>query len=315
MAEATTITELESRIRGFINTARTQHLLLQNAAMWNQLCSSLDAIGDTELCFEAYDKAPTSSGDGETYLLVYGVIQALIIQQDAVQHLSEALSIPFQPNPALTQIREVRNSSVGHPTKRRGKKPRSHFISRISMSKSGFQLMTVYPDHGAAEFTPVDIPAMMAAQREQLCAVMKQVLAELDMRDKEHRAMFANSKLVDAFPVTMSYYFEKIYETIGGTKPREYGGMHVRLLQESLDRFKAGLAERGSAGAYDSVEYHLGLVAHPLDELAKYFASPQSSKLDERDAYIFVHFAQDQMKTLIEMAGEIDSDYEASKDS
>ena len=43
---------------------------------------------------------------------------------------------PFDPDPLLTEIREVRNSSVGHPTKRRGE-TRTHFISRITMSKGG----------------------------------------------------------------------------------------------------------------------------------------------------------------------------------
>ena len=104
------ISGLENQIRGYINRARTQYVLLQNAQSWNQLCSSLDVIGDTELCFEAYDQSPSPSGDGATYLLVYGALQALVLQQDAVRHMAEALKIVFVPDP--------------------------NFISRISMTKS-----------------------------------------------------------------------------------------------------------------------------------------------------------------------------------
>lgn len=304
------ISDLEQLIRNHINRGRVKHLLLQEPLQWNQLCSSLDTIGDTELCFEAYEKA-TPSGDGALYLLMYGVVQALVLQQDAVRHMSEALGIAFEPEPLLQEIRELRNSSVGHPTKRRGK-PRVHFISRISMSKTGFQLMTVYPDHSPADFTPVDIPGMIRTQRARLCSVMQQVVDALEKRDKEHREMFSKTKLVETFPPTMGYYFEKLYEAVGGRHSAEYGAAHVKLLQEAVERFKLALKERGSAGAYDSVEYHLELVDYPLGELAAYFLSPQSARLSDRDANIFTHFVQDQMRQLREMAVEIDQDYEGS---
>jgi len=281
---------------------------------WNQLCSSLDVIGDTELCFDAYEAAPTPEEGGPTYLLVYGVLQALVLQQDAVRHMAEALDIPYTPDPRLRDIREVRNSSVGHPTKRSGK-PRAHFISRISMSKRGFQLMTVYPDHGPGEFKWVDIPKLITLQRKQLATIMFGVVSALAERDKEHRAMFSDTKLADAFHSSIDYDFEKLYECVHGSKPIELGTLHVKLICEAVERFKTALAARGSSGAYDSVEYHLRLIEYPLDELDRYFRSPQSSRLSERDAFIFVHFSQDQLDELRTMAAEIDDDYQAGSDA
>jgi len=206
-----TISELEAQIRRHINRARTQFVLLQNSQSWNQLCSSLDVIGDTELCFKAYEDSPPPPADGATYLLVYGVLQALILQQDAVRHMAEALETRFASDPLLHEIREVRNSSIGHPTKRNRGEARSHFLSRMSMSKNGFQLMTVYPDHAPAEFKWVDIPALILRQRMQLRMVMTQVV--LEARDQEHRAMFKGTKLVDAFPAVLDYYFQKVFES------------------------------------------------------------------------------------------------------
>jgi hypothetical protein len=259
--------------------------------------------------FDAYSATVSTDDAGPTYILVYGVLQALIVQQDAVRHLAEGLGLPFSPDPLLQEIREVRNSSVGHPTKRRGD-PRSHFISRISLSKKGFQLMTVYPDHGPAKFTWVDIAGLIASQRRQLAAVLWQVRDSLRKAEAEHRAMFRDSKLAEAFPSTMGYYFEKLYESIHGTKPAEFGRLHVHLLAEAIGRFRALLATRGSAGAYDSVEYHLKLVEYPLRELDSYFASPSSSRLNKQDAFIFVHFAENQMNELRDMAAEIDESYQ-----
>ena len=153
MPEAS-VSSLERQVRGFINRARKQHALLKEAAAWNQLCSSLDVIGDTELAFDAYGAAPATDDAGATYIMVYGVLQALVLQQDAVLHLAEALGLKYELDPLLKEVREVRNASVGHPTKRLGR-ARAHFISRVSMTKSGFQLMTVYPYHGPGEFKSI----------------------------------------------------------------------------------------------------------------------------------------------------------------
>jgi hypothetical protein len=305
-----TIPALENQIRNYINRARIRHALLQNTISWNQLCSSLDVIGDTELCFDAYDNVQAPSEAGAIYLLVYGVLQALILQQDAVRHLAEALNIPFISDPLLTEIREVRNSSAGHPTKRHGE-PRSHFISRISMSKDGFQLMTAYADHGPGEFKWVDIPKLIADQRSRLSTVMTNVVAALAERDREHRAMFNDAKLVDAFHASIDYDFEKLFECVHGNKPTELGSLHVGLIRDAVERLKSSLAARGSSGAYESVEYHLRLIEYPLEELAHYFKSPASSRFSERDAFIVVHFAQDQLEELRKMAAEIDADYQA----
>lgn len=305
MPEAT-ISELEQRIRGFINRTPKQHALLKDSKAWNQLCSSLDVIGDTDLAFEAYDKAPPTDDAGATYLLVYGVLQALVLQQDAVRSLAEALDLQYDPDPSLRDIREVRHASVGHPTKRVGQ-ARAHFISRISMTKTGFQLVTVYPDHGPAQFKGVSIQGLIATQRSQLWAIMNQVVASLQREEAEHKTMFKDKKLAASFPATTDYYFEKIYESIRAGKLFEYGLSHVKLIAEAVERFKSELAERG--GTYDNVEYHLGLVSYPLQELELYFGSSGQAKLNERDAFIFADFTQTQINALRGMAAEIDESY------
>lgn len=48
------ISDLESRIRDLINEPRTQYALLKKKDLWEQLCSSLDVMGDTELAIAAF---------------------------------------------------------------------------------------------------------------------------------------------------------------------------------------------------------------------------------------------------------------------
>lgn len=140
-----TLRDLEKEIRGYINQPRKQHQLLGSPASWNMLCSCLDVVGDTQLALKAYHEADESSHAGEKYLMVFGVLQILFVQQDAVDHLCEALDIEYEAAPSLDIIREVRNDSVGHPTKcGRGKGKSYNFISRHTLTREGFELMKTF---------------------------------------------------------------------------------------------------------------------------------------------------------------------------
>ncbi len=76
---------------------------------------------------------------GNKYMYVYGTLQALIVQQDAVKNLTESLKIPYTPDQKLKDIRDIRNDSVGHPTKRGGGTGSAfNFISRITINNQGF---------------------------------------------------------------------------------------------------------------------------------------------------------------------------------
>ncbi|MEA2583880.1 MAG: hypothetical protein QOF33_1965, partial [Thermomicrobiales bacterium] len=114
-----------AKIRDHINGPRLNYILSRNSGKWNQLCSSLDIVEDTQLAIDAYCAADDSADGtnrnvGQQYLALYGLLQALFLQQDASAHLCEALDIPFDLKdfPRLDAIRDVRNASIGHPTKK-----------------------------------------------------------------------------------------------------------------------------------------------------------------------------------------------------
>src|SRR5918999_92257 len=114
------ISQLVSTIHDFIKSQRKFHILVQVRPDWNRLTSSLDVLGDTELAFDAYlEHLHEPATTGELYILLYGVLQALFIQQDAVENMMESLGLRYALHPILEAIREARNDSTGHPTKRR----------------------------------------------------------------------------------------------------------------------------------------------------------------------------------------------------
>jgi hypothetical protein len=92
-----TVSDLEQQICNFINNPRKQYALLQDTAAWNMLSSCLDLIGDTELAIAAYDQAQRPEDEGGKYLFVYGILQAMFLEQDAVRNLCEALGISYTP--------------------------------------------------------------------------------------------------------------------------------------------------------------------------------------------------------------------------
>lgn len=227
------LSELESTIRDFINRPRKQYILLQDSADWNKLCSSLDVIGDTELALNEYmAQIENPANHGELYLILYGVLQILFVQQDAVQNMAEALGLDYTPDPSLRRVREMRNDSVGHPTKRRSGKGRSfNFITRTSLRRSGFTLLTTYSDDRIPGVTEVDVPSLISSQRDTLRRVLtEEVVERLRREEMEHGEKFKSEKLESIFPQTLHYYYGKIAEAIYSQGPPEVGVGVVELV-------------------------------------------------------------------------------------
>ena len=128
-----------TRIRDVINVIKVTDELAKNRRNWLILTSSLDAVEDTELAIESYSKHFGTSMDfASGYLEVYGVLQAMYVQQDAVRNIFKAMNIPLDRNDDLETIRLARNIAIGHPTES-GKS--SYYITRLSMQWERFTLL------------------------------------------------------------------------------------------------------------------------------------------------------------------------------
>ena len=174
------VADLETEIRDLLTNEPRDSAAPTNRANWYKIVACLDTIGDTEEALDAFLRIQDRAGFGERYLAIYGVMQALFLEQDAVEHLAEALRFPYKPDEALRAIREIRNDSIGHPT-RRGPSPGKSFnaIARVSMSCTGFSMLTT--DRGTAmnTYRQVDVPDLISQQRVILSRSLAVFLAEL----------------------------------------------------------------------------------------------------------------------------------------
>jgi len=121
---------------------------------WHLLTVGMDVIGDTsEAIREFVENGFTNDNIGINYLYLYGVLQSVYAQQDAIKEIvvlfEKHFSMEF-PNektcklkyPNWFEIREYRNKIIGHPTNHKaGERTRRTFISRISIDGHAFEVM------------------------------------------------------------------------------------------------------------------------------------------------------------------------------
>jgi len=314
--------ELRSSLREFIQHPRRRDALWQDKPNWNQLASSFDVVADTEMAIQTYKSSPLTDDKGLLYLVIYGLLQALYVQQDALESLVRAFKpaqLPrytIESEPEAKEIRGIRNNAIGHPTVQgNAKSPRtpgvqvSFHINQHSMSNLGFTLMTTYAS-GGPTFRDVKLFELIEKNTVMVERVLQKLKDELEAAEMDHRKQFRSEKLVDIFSNTLGYQFEKVYEGVRklGTGAGDFGKLSLEEIAENVAAFREALTKRGVLYATSDLEYYFANVEYPLGELRAYFQGEGSLK-DQRAASIFTHFLEDKMNVLVKLAIEIDEEY------
>jgi hypothetical protein len=98
---------------------------------------AMDTAEDAGEAMLAYERTPFERDDfGEGYLRLYGFLQAVFLQQDALAELNEQFLKPkldTQRMAGWTAIRALRNRITGHPV--RHHRDERIFITRISLNQ------------------------------------------------------------------------------------------------------------------------------------------------------------------------------------
>ena len=178
-----TISQIEQEIRDLVNDEPKRAQIETVPGSWGMLVSSLDIIGDTEQSFESYENQSEPGTVGEKYLVIYGVLQSLFIQQDAVSNLFAALGIAHAESPHLKAIREIRNHSSGHPTEIRRKVGGTPFrifnhIQRFGLTIRIFKL-GMFNENGDLTMHDIDLPKLVGQQQDILRSELLSVLETL----------------------------------------------------------------------------------------------------------------------------------------
>lgn len=309
-------------IREFIQHPRRLDPLLKDKPGWNMLASAMDVVSDTEWAITSYEHGDYAD-KGMLYLVLYGLLQAMYVQQDGLENLVRALGgseqYKIESEPEAAFIRSIRHNAVGHPTKQGSTKPKkdgrageqiSHAIVQHSLHKNGFTLLRESNLTGT-QFIDYRTETLIAENRTLAVRVLARTKKKLEDIEMEHRNAFKGEKLASIFPGQMGYFFEKIRAAIhspsyGNSPMGEFG---LQMVATVLAGFRAALDKRGVLNESSNIQYELAETEYPLAELGLYFKA-EGSLTDARAASIFAHFAQNKMKELLRIAEDIDSEYE-----
>jgi hypothetical protein len=309
----TTIYALSASTRDLINAPRKCAALLTNLPHWYAICSSLDVIGDTDLAIDSYRAGKLGTSEGAKYLAVYGLLQALAVQQTATFGLAKALGIPETraQYPGLKSINDVRNDAIGHPTNREGGQS-FHFITRATLGPQAFHLLSV-DRLGRRSFRTVSVARMLEDQIDGICALLQRIIGALEREEADHREAFRMEKLTALFPTTLSYHFGKLKEAIGAADDGlgAVGIVELGVITDTITRVREAIARRGLEEAWN-LQYTYADLKYPVGQLEEYFQARknrQSPGLDPRAAQIFAWYLEQRVQNLRQTAGEIDLQY------
>jgi hypothetical protein len=304
------------KIRELINNPRKHYELRQNKALFSQLVSSLDTIEDSEQAIAAFIASEFGESKAALYLAIYGLLQAFFVQQDAVIHLCESLGIKegIDNYPKLKEVREIRNDSIGHPTKRDQKKgqPTSyHHISQITMTRAGFQMGSFFSD-GRYQHKDIHIPGLIGDQREYVAEILDALIEKLDTEEKTHKAKFRMEKLLAIFPDSIGYHCDKIVESVlkQDTLPG-FGAANLEEIRDAVRAFREAVGRR-DRDFCESLEDDYALIYHAISNLEHFFQARdkgEEPKVEIATARIFSTFLRGQVQLLKTYANQIDDEY------
>ncbi len=114
---------------------------------YNKFCVALDTLEDSVLAIRDYCQAGFGGREGESYLRLYGLFQAVFLQQDSIRSLWQVSFEEEFPAPAINSawkiIREIRNDATGHPIEvTRNTEVRRTFVSRAHLERGKLFLVT-----------------------------------------------------------------------------------------------------------------------------------------------------------------------------
>lgn len=155
---------------------------LKTEVSWNRLCASLDTLEDADSAVEFYLNLKELNGWEGGYLYIYGLFQAIFLQQDALNNIHLSIfneKIDWRSSfPEIHEIREIRNDLTGHPTSRYDRS--FHLISRPTITKDSFEVMDYIVGEGV-KFRKVQLDSYLHTQRHAVLEILKKVISRLNL--------------------------------------------------------------------------------------------------------------------------------------
>lgn len=300
---------IEQKIRVLIREPPVFKTLAGEPSKFNRVCSALDVIGDTCVAIKEYNDIASNCSLQFHYLTTYGVLQVLQVQQNAVQDLADTLNVRLNSNKKLDRIRRIRARTVGHPT--RGKVDKvdiSGFISRMSLTLRGFDLLTMHSD-GKYIIERVNLAELIHQQSEEVAKQLIYVEETLKAEQEQHRAMYRDTKLTEILHPTIPYMLSKAYEALNHEDHIPVARAGLQTTKNCLVKLRKKIEER-DIYQKQTLDNWFNDAFYAIDKLLCDLTDSGWDRLNKYDVQIYTTYLEHKYDELRRIAAEIDEEYE-----
>lgn len=287
------------------------YTLLSDKPKWNQLCASLYAIEDAQSAIDAYTEYEFPPDISGKYLYIYGLLQALYLQQDAANGLSIALfdkKIDFRKDyPAVYEIREIRNDTTGHPTGRNRKIDAGQSfvqIAQASMDKHSFSY-AIYKESNDYVFEEkiVDLDKCILEQKKSVINILNDLCVSLDADWKKHIEKFQGKEMINIFD-----YLQLQYAKNNALENGVFASAGLLSSKKMVEQCKQALTERfGDWKNIDCFRYEI----EDIEEIYQ-LLDLQKGDTNTRINHFLTEMLFVKMDNLAEYAKEIDEKFQST---
>lgn len=219
---------------------------------WGQVCAAMDVLGDVESAIRDYWETEKVG-----YLHIYGLLQSLIVAQDAANLLrkhftgKDLIQWPTSDQyESLQRIRTIRNEAIGHPTAsqvyengKRVNRQAGVMIVHMSMSNAGFS----YYRHDQRDAVPVhvNIRQVVRDQTKGITEILGEIISTLKSAIASHHSRFKDAPI------------KPIWDEFNESRFETFDDLAVQDFREVLNHLDAALADR--CGDLDTGTLPLGI--------------------------------------------------------
>jgi len=275
---------------------------------WSKLWTAVDNVEDTQSAIDEY-----SSLKDFSRLAVYGLLQAMVVQQDGIKHLEEAIQIRalnFKKDyPDLHKIRDIRNETVGHPTNTKRKKGGSTYTSISHTNSLDILEYGVWSRKGF-EHKTIRLKEIIDTQSKLLVKELDKVIAKIKKDETKHKKVFRGKSLSKMLAQT-DYYIQKLWSF---EKQRDYSRINFDFLKSVYEKFKEEIKQRYRIEKVDEHGVHAPGLIEEIKKVEKLLPRiermiPMGAHVDEFDLDVYVESLNNAFAQLRVMSKEIDETF------
>lgn len=319
--EKSTILEKLRRLRDLLNRSKQVAPSVwrgRDQGNWSKLWAAFDNLEDTQLAIEEFGKGATGR------LGLYGLLQAIAVQQDAMMHVEKSLNLEYTPLTTKADlIRKIRDETVGHPANTRRHNRGAYKDGAITYTSLSAYLgntavleYMVWSAHDN-EIKKVNLPEIIHDQSAFLETVIDKVYEQIEQVEAAHREKYRDDKMEPLFNQA-SYYIQKLFTF---ESSREYAQINFDFLVKQYETFKEKLKQRYGDDVFQG-GIRINGVTHEIEKTDELINRLRRTMLLEADVDrfqhdIFVEALRASMEFLKGCAKEIDEEFagDSSRDS